>query len=223
MSDPAAAKPVAPFLDRGDKIVAARVSDSMPGVWVVPESGQYVAKADETPAKIAHSFGVSLERLVRLNQARYPTLLSMSKLKGGTVIDLPPRDLRWMLTRQISKMKDGKKKKYTVQDVEVGADGTAQIFENIESKRVQVCCRGRGGTAVDHGLGRSGLTHSCWRRWVVCSIELGCGGGQEYPQLNNTYKDAEIVLALWPMQAPPSPTPLLALPPSWARLLRPHG
>lgn len=64
-------------------------------------------------------FGVDLDLLVQINKKRYPTLLSSSKLKKDTCIELPPPDMRWILTKQISKMKpEGKKKRvYSVQVV----------------------------------------------------------------------------------------------------------
>ena len=102
-----------------------------------PETGMYWAKPDETCQKvrlcqlpllhcaasdvargqIAKTFGVDLQQLVQINKARYPTLLSNSKLKKDTTIVLPPPEMRWILTMRTAKVKpEGKKKSvYTVQ------------------------------------------------------------------------------------------------------------
>ena len=79
------------------------------GVW-----GRWIGQ-------IAKMFGVDLDLLVQINKKRYPTLLSSSKLKKDTCIELPPPDMRWILTKQISKMKpEGKKKRvYSVQVVPI--------------------------------------------------------------------------------------------------------
>jgi hypothetical protein len=73
---------------------------------------------------------------VKINRGDYSELRHNSKLKGGTRVLLPMRDLRWMIVRQIGKSRqDGKKKKYTVQDIDFhGHDG---LFEDVDGKRIQ--------------------------------------------------------------------------------------
>ncbi len=137
-----ASRPRAPFLDCGGKIVAARVSISTSGKKGYPLEGFYIAAEDETPNKIGKMFGVDVERLVRINQNDYPDLLSTSKLKRGTRINLPPPNYRWMLTEQLGKgVKVEKKKRYKVRDIEPdfpgGDPSTRRVYEDIESKRVQ--------------------------------------------------------------------------------------
>lgn len=80
-------------------------------------------------------FGFEVQQLVDLNKSRYPALMSNSKLKKDTTIILPAPDMRWILTKQVSKRKpEGKKKRvYTVQDIEP----PFKCFEDIESYRVQ--------------------------------------------------------------------------------------
>ena len=67
--------------------------------------------------QIAKMFNVDLEILVTINKSRWPALLSVSKLKKDTMIELPPCEVRWILTKQIGKNKpEGKKKRvYSVQ------------------------------------------------------------------------------------------------------------
>ena len=114
-------------------LVRGRVAATTPGAdpdkLPYPENvepgkpGTYFAKPDETCHKIAKMFGVDLDLLVQINKKRYPTLLSSSKLKKDTCIELPPPDMRWILTKQISKTKpEGKKKRiYSVQVCVLGS------------------------------------------------------------------------------------------------------
>ena len=80
-------------------------------------------------------FGFEPGQLVDINKKDYPALMMSSKLKKDTRIKLPPPDMRWILTKQISKHKpEGKKKRvYTVQDIEP----PYQSYVDIESYRVQ--------------------------------------------------------------------------------------
>ena len=120
--------------------------------------GIYWAKADETCQKVGHwwpdkltavyahfltflhrlfdmrqiakMFGVDAMQLVQINKVRYPMLLSQSKLKKDTEIHLPPPDMRWILTKQISKTKpEGKKKRiYSVQVLRAPALGASPLY-----------------------------------------------------------------------------------------------
>ncbi|EKX32490.1 hypothetical protein GUITHDRAFT_148603, partial [Guillardia theta CCMP2712] len=173
-------RPSAPFLDKGGTIVAARVSDiAGGGLQPYPPGGEYLAKADETPTKIAKMFGVDPFRLVKLNQGRYPDLISTSKLRSNTLITLPQKDWRWMLTRVLSKSKNEKKKKvYTVQDIEPDAHAPDHftIFESVESKRIQSYLRTIPNSTthmsqVIESLHRDITSDACKRSGeVVCAL-----------------------------------------------------
>eukprot|EP00960_Hanusia_phi_P024321 716797-Hanusia_phi.AAC.1 len=159
-----------------------RVSDiAGGGLQPYPPGGEYIAKADETPTKIAKMFGVDPFRLVKLNQGRYPDLISTSKLRSNTLITLPQKDWRCEYKllaavcsadehakmdadKSVEQDKERQEEEgweadqvYTVQDIEPDAHAPDHftIFEGVESKRVQ-----------------------------------------EYPQLNNNYEPGEGSLAL---------------------------
>ncbi len=53
----------APFANTAERIVAARIMESANtgNLFSYPPGGIYYAKADETPSKIAKSFGVDLQ------------------------------------------------------------------------------------------------------------------------------------------------------------------
>ena len=103
-------------------------------------------------------FGVDLDLLVQINKKRYPTLLSSSKLKKDTCIELPPPDMRWILTKQISKNKpEGKKKRvYSVQVV---------LFAPCRGRLLSTGARARRSHARTWGV-RRGVSGCC-----VCACE----------------------------------------------------
>lgn len=78
-----------------------------------------------------------VQKLVEINKVKYPELAYNSKLRGNTLIDLPPLPIKWMLARVLEKTKVEKKKKYKVQDIEAPLDSANGIFNDVENKRIQ--------------------------------------------------------------------------------------
>ena len=135
--------PIDPYTGFGIYVAKAdetcqRVGGRVGGAARVRERERATAHLTGAPAQIGKQLGFDADELVAINKSKFfggPPLLLNSKLKKGTEIWLPKPDLRWILTKQISRHKpEGKKKRvYTVHDV----DNPNDTYHDIESYRVQ--------------------------------------------------------------------------------------